>query len=239
MVRPGRNVEIARRADKTFIAETSHVAAGFTLVEMMIVLAVLAMVAAFGLPAVNRMSSRGQLADAAGQIRAELGRARLDAIRSGVPRQFRFQLGGRRFEISSRAASVGGDVDLFGDFGAAEDTDQSPEPVTEQEGDDAVEHELDDGVCFAQDLAQLPPSGVDPLGDESATTTDADQNWSLPIVFYPDGRTLNAHFLLADDHDYYVEITLRGLTGAASVGAVTARPKQDDAYLGSFDAGVP
>jgi prepilin-type N-terminal cleavage/methylation domain-containing protein len=210
---------------------------GFTLVELMIVVAVLAMVAAFSFPAMRRMSSRGQLADAAGKIRAEMGRARLEAIRRGTPRQFRFQPGGRRFEIASRTASVGGDLDLFGQFGGAADDGRSLEPATGRPaGDDVTLAELDQGVEFALDLSQISPSET---GTAAAGGLDAAPDWSLPIVFYPNGRTLNAHFLLTDGRDYYVEVTLRGLTGAASVGPVTALPKQNDAYSEDMNLSTP
>ena len=185
-------------------------------------LAILATVAAFSLPAMARLSRRARLEDAAARVRAELGRARLEAIESGTPRQFRFEPGGRRFEVAPRAVAVGSDSGLFGGFGGADDDDARPRRPADDEPptDELTQVELDDGICFWLEALGDPP---DP--ESSGDDRDAQAEWSAPIVFYPNGRTLNAHFQLTDGRDYYVDITLRGLTGIATAGPVTLRPK--------------
>ena len=47
--------------------------------------------------------------------------------------------------------------------------------------------------------------------------------WSAPIIFYPNGRTFNTRIRLHGEYDYYVEVMLRGLTGASRVGEVRRR----------------
>jgi hypothetical protein len=47
--------------------------------------------------------------------------------------------------------------------------------------------------------------------------------WSAPIIFYPNGRTFNSRIRLHGEYGYYVDVMLRGLTGASRVGEVRRR----------------
>jgi len=192
---------------------------------MLIVVAVLAIVAAFSWPAMQRLSRRSRVADAAAVVRAELGRARLEAIELGTPRQFRFQPGGRRFEIARRSARIGGDLELFGQFGAVDASEPRQPPTAGTSDGEITVAELDEGVYFW--VGEL---GEPLTADAAAAGLLGQENWSAPIVFYPNGRTLNAHFLVTDGRDYYVEVTLRGLTGAASTSPVQLWPKEREEY---------
>ena len=42
----------------------------------------------------------------------------------------------------------------------------------------------------------------------------------MPIVFYPNGRTSNARIRLTDQGEYYVDVSLRGLTGGARISKI-------------------
>lgn len=53
-------------------------------------------------------------------------------------------------------------------------------------------------------------------------------NWSEPIVFYPNGRTSDAEIELAGDRDYRIQLTLRGITGAITVGALQRPPSEEE-----------
>ena len=71
---------------------------GFTLVEMLIVLAVLAVMASLAWPAVRGMAAKSELRSAAGNVRSALAGPRLRAIESGVPQRFRYQPGADGYE---------------------------------------------------------------------------------------------------------------------------------------------
>lgn len=85
--------------------------AAFALVELLIVLAVLAGVAAVCWPALGGLLAKSELQSAAKQLRAAMTRARLDAMDSGTVRQLRYQPGTGRFEVAPLASPAGeGDV---------------------------------------------------------------------------------------------------------------------------------
>jgi prepilin-type N-terminal cleavage/methylation domain-containing protein len=72
---------------------------GFTLVEMLLVLAVLMMMAGLVWPSVTRLYSEHSLRQAAEGVRVRLTAARVNAIATGIAYQFRFEPSGRRFVV--------------------------------------------------------------------------------------------------------------------------------------------
>ena len=50
--------------------------------------------------------------------------------------------------------------------------------------------------------------------------------YSEPIFFFPNGRTSNAHFSVCstDGRGYYIDVTMRGLTGTARLGDLEVMP---------------
>jgi prepilin-type N-terminal cleavage/methylation domain-containing protein len=228
-------------------AEQLSARCGFTLLEMLIVLAILAAVAAWTWPSMRRQMIASELRDAGKQVRAELARARQRAVETGTIQQFRFQPGQRTFEISTAAcasaddamadtdafttdpSAVGGGLGLSG---------EGPRPLP------ADRHELPEGVHFlspamAMDsrpittLDQGAGDSLDSPGDDSsalaadpaASTTmgQDDAIWSPPIVFYPNGRTADAQIGLANRAGASLEVALRGLTGVAKVSSLQYR----------------
>jgi prepilin-type N-terminal cleavage/methylation domain-containing protein len=185
---------------------------GYTLLELLIVLAILAMVVGLAWPSVHRLSQKGQLQDAARQLRIQLLEARLDAIQSGSVRLFRYQPGTSSYEVSS-----GGDLDTVDQLGLVTPGDAANDdgPLSRGvNGDASSQRELPDDIVFFD-----PDAGpaVEFAGDLAGG--GADQAWSVPIVFYPNGRTLNARLRLGTPR-YAVDLSLRGLTGTVTVGEV-------------------
>jgi hypothetical protein len=45
-------------------------------------------------------------------------------------------------------------------------------------------------------------------------------SWSPPILFYPNGRCTSARIRLRGASGLFVDVTLRGLTGAAQIGEI-------------------
>ena len=78
---------------------------GFTLIEMLIVLAVLAAMAAFTLPAMRGPLDKSRLRAAGQQIQAALSKARSLSVREGIPVEFRYELNGQHWKIERTAAS--------------------------------------------------------------------------------------------------------------------------------------
>ncbi|HID24171.1 MAG TPA: hypothetical protein EYP14_17465 [Planctomycetaceae bacterium] len=92
-------------------------AGGYTLFELLLVLALLGLIIGLGWPVMRKALIKAQMRDAARQVRVELARARLRAMRGGSPVQFRFQWGGRQFVVAplwrtSRAAPNSASVSI-------------------------------------------------------------------------------------------------------------------------------
>lgn len=195
---------------------------GFTLSEMLVVLGILVVITAVAQPAIRATLSDNRLRSAAKQVRVELAKARLKAVQSGVAQRFRYQVGKNRFEVAPLTAGVEDGLargsagrGLLGN-GASE---RIVETVDNQAMEESCEQSLPDGVCFAEDFATQP---LDPAPTEVVPTDE--EGWSAPIVFYPNGRTANAHIKLKGERNAVVDVSLRGLTGAATA----SRPRHEE-----------
>src|SRR5207244_7163871 len=82
-----------RRPDQT----ARHARAGFTFVELMLVLALLLVASSLVVPPVLRLMADQPLKEAAERARSQLANVRLKALDSSVAWQFRFEPGGRRY----------------------------------------------------------------------------------------------------------------------------------------------
>jgi type II secretory pathway pseudopilin PulG len=189
---------------------------GYTLLEMLILVALLALVAGLSWPSLRRLSQKRELLESARQIRVELLRTRLDAIESGTARQFRYQLGSGLFESTTFSAS---DTLQAGDAWE-EDAELPPDTqadlglVDQSSDSDGDENRLPTGVFFV-----APDSDPQAVAETAIEDVGNNLQWSAPILFYPNGRTLNARLELSNG-EYAVDITLRGLTGTARIGQV-------------------
>ena len=75
---------------------------GVTLIELLIVMAILVVISGLGMPQVLRMVERSRLTSAAKELQAELHRTRLESMKSGEPLVFHFELGTGNYEIMSK-----------------------------------------------------------------------------------------------------------------------------------------
>jgi type II secretion system protein H len=186
----------------------NHAAAsrrGFTLIEMMVVLAIVAMLAVMVWPAMRKPLAKSELRSAAKQVRTELAKTRLKAIETGEPQQFRFQLGTDRFQVMVVGA---GEQPLQATRPASNDAVTGTTEVA-----DGDEFSLPKGVSF------LVPEPIDVAeAAEAAGMEAAEETWSRPIIFYPNGRSSDARIELQGQQGMKVEVNLRGLTGVATVG---------------------
>ena len=82
-------------------------------------------------------------------------------------------------------------------------------------------------------LGADPLTGLDPVSSMGGTSGEG--QWSAPIVFYPNGRTSNARIRLTDEGEYYVDVSLRGLTGGARISKVRRWQEQMQEELTGTD----
>jgi len=185
---------------------------GYTLLELLIVLAILVVFLSLAWPSMRTLSQTGQLRDAARQLRVQLLEARLDAIQSGSVRLFRYQPGTGSYEVSSAS-----DFETVDDLGLIAPSDAAIDDSLSNRdlgGALSPQRELPDDIVFYDpDMEPTPDFAGDLAGGGIS------QAWSTPIVFYPNGRTLNGRLRLAARR-YAVDLSLRGLTGTVTIGEV-------------------
>lgn len=190
---------------------------GYTLVELLLALALLGVLASVTVPSAMRLFFRSQLSGSMEEVRSQLAGSRVRAIESGLVYQFRFEPEGRNYisvpferetEASDPNATGTGATTGVGKF--TRFAGQLPEGfrfVDCCSGTGAIGGELDESV-----FGELPSAG-ELSGLE----------WSPPILFYADGSAVDAAFEVVDNNAQYVRMEVRGLTGATQVSTIQDR----------------
>lgn len=184
---------------------------GFTLLELLLVLAVMAIIAALAVPLLFGSMDNLRLKRSADLLRAEWSKARTNAIRTGRTQVFRYEAGNNQYVIEPWFAEddlLESSATSATRFTAAADPTVAVQPKL-----------LPENVVFAGgELA------ADTRGQEIEQSLSAASRFSTtaarPILFYPDGTTSTARILLVNSREQYVAIELRGLTGVARVSDI-------------------
>ena len=184
---------------------------GYSLVELLIVLGVLALMAGLALPAMRGPLEKGRLRAAGREMQAMLAKTRSLAIRTGTEHWLSYEIGGRAWRIETRPES--NDV-ADGDFPESSITEAqiAPESVMVREGD------LPNGIMFADSAFtnSVGDTGTAELQLSDVLLDPSVQKWSEPIRFKPNGRSQDATIRIVGTRDLVTKVSLRGLTGIAS-----------------------
>lgn len=188
---------------KKFIptSEMNRKRRGESLAEMVVVMSVIVGMASMSWPSIRSSLNKSQLQSAAKQVSAELSKARLTAIQTGVPQQFRFQPEQKCYEIAPR---------IVGDLNAAAKGKLTDEEQAREES--MVQRELSEGLKFI--IAEAKTA------EAEETVLASAGEWSDPIIFYPNGRASQATFELEGNEGMRVEIRLNGMTGTTKLGSL-------------------
>ena len=197
---------------------------GFSVLEMIVVLALVATALALVLPSVLKPLARTELDQAAKQVRNGLHQARAAAIGSGVPHEFRYQPGGRRWEVLPQASQQNAAPNALA---AAAPSDPNTQDYAQPAAADpnlqpvVIEEQLPGGVVFADPWDQEPKFTAEDFSHSASIEEAPADTWAPAIVFYPNGRTSDQRIRLLGANQTYVDVTLRGLTGMAFIGEIS------------------
>jgi prepilin-type N-terminal cleavage/methylation domain-containing protein len=205
---------------------------GFTLLELLLVLALMAAIAAMVWPAMQRPLATQRLKRAAEQVRMHLIKARTQAISTGETIGFTFQPGKSALKVAaytnneallesvstmSQGAGQSGTSGQAGPPPAASSGASSVSPAASRP---TVEDVLPEGVIFyGGDVSSDTRS--DQFLAQERIKGSVDLSWSQPVLFYPDGTALAARVAVVGDRNRAIVIEVRSLTGGARVGNIT------------------
>jgi hypothetical protein len=219
----------------------------FTLVEVMLTLCLLVIISAMAWPKLEKTFSSQRLRKAADIVRTQWTKARVEAMRTGSIRVFRYQISGNTYRIDMLSTDpvallTGTTTDTASNNGAqpanSDNAINAGSPQTSG-GLDAMapffQQILPKDITFITSQTGLDPtaaaassstpaaadaSSVDPTVANSVPSVGA--GWSEPIYFYPDGTTSDSRLLLANKEGRTIELWLRGITGMVKIGDITA-----------------
>ena len=186
---------------------------GYTLIELLLVLAIIVVAAAAVAPSLRGVLRNAALKSAANTVRAELTRAHVHAMKTGRIQVFRYELGGVKYKLEPW---IGGDDSLESKDGNS----GSATPATATHHGPTHEPTLPEGTRFALGDAAVESRGQH-VEEEMSSLGGSGSTWSRPLLFYPDGSASDAFIIVGNDHQVGIRVDLRGMTGAAKIGEVT------------------
>jgi prepilin-type N-terminal cleavage/methylation domain-containing protein len=186
---------------------------GFTLVELLIVMAMIVLVSAIAAPMIMKPLERREIQQAADTVRTKLLRTRIGAMRSSHVYEFQYRPGSGSYRVAPQdngSSPQGDNSSTAGGHETVADAD-CPRP---EEG------ALPDGVRFMPENTPDPEATGSPT-ENGAQNAGGGDSWCDPIIFYPDGTTTDARFIVASTRGFAVHVRLRGVTGNVTLGAAT------------------
>jgi prepilin-type N-terminal cleavage/methylation domain-containing protein len=195
----------------------------FTLLEMMLVMAVLIVLVGIAMPMLRGPLKRQRLDGAARQIRAAWSDARVKAMKTGRVQAFYHQLGGTEFKVQSWLSAAD---DLEASLGTYREDEA--DALTTQFGD-AKHTSLPHGIQFVASQTEFSlrdeaTAIVSSINEDTNQTGEGDDEFAeeepsslmvRPILFYPDGTSSDAFVVLAGQQERMLLVRLRGLTGSS------------------------
>lgn len=192
----------------------------FTLLELLLVLSVLAAIASVVIPQVGLLIGDRSVVRAAEQVRVEMTRMRVDAMRQGQVLMLQAMVEGSQFRSKPffSAADATEAIDQTGSQSAlVTGADQGNFVTQSSDPNDEEVFELPEGVRI-ESVGVV--SAARAMEIERQTGSDLAAGWSQPILFYPDGSTSTAAVVVVSEGIGRVVVRLRGITGDTTVSEV-------------------
>jgi len=190
----------------------------FTLLEVLLVLALLAAVAAMSAPVLTRTLDARRLRSAADEVRTEWARTRNRAMESGRTFVFRYQPASNVYTVQPWSAEEdyleSSDLTALG-LGTPV-PGQTALPGADPLSTATTTRQLPERVTFAGSETVLDVR-AELQTQEAAMAGAIDEQWSAPIFFYADGTASTARLALANERQQHILLSMRGLTGVVHV----------------------
>jgi len=172
----------------------------FTLIELILVIAIIVMIASLATPMMTRMIGRQALKQGADRVRVEMGRARVEAIRTGDVHALYFLPQGNWFNVARFTQ-----LQQQSGIASRELAQLNNRTYTGYE-----ENVLPPRIRFAASSTEADSRSIQTFGD-----VKVDSDSIQPVLFYPDGTSQDATIYIQDDRRNRIAVVLRGLTGSA------------------------
>ena len=200
----------------------------FTLLELMLVLAIIVAIGAIAIPSFTGVFDRQRLQASAEKIRLELDRARLEAMRTGQAQMFECIPGAGQYSVhplsqQTDIVNAGEGATVMTAAGTVAETTAdgmlSAASATSLSGE---VKQLEDKVSFVSCIVATDSRSYN-LAQQTMTTAGQVSltNVGQVIIFYPDGSTSNAEVRVQNSRGEVRAVRLRGLTGHSKVLTVT------------------
>lgn len=192
---------------------------GFTLIEFMLVLAILAAIGAIVLPSVGEVFLRHKLNASADRLRSEWDRARLTAMKTGQIQVFNCTVGEGTFTVTPfmtgddmTNASAGATImTSAGTIAQSTSSGMLSSPSSTEDQSETLEDEITFVSCAVN-------------GDMRSMTVAQTQGgmagmqaMNQSVMFYPDGSTSTAEVIIQNPAGIQRGVRMRGLTGSTQV----------------------
>lgn len=194
--------------------------AAMTLLELMLVLALLVVIGTLSMPAFRTPFDNHRLRQGGEVVRIEWNKARLKAMKTGQIQMFRYAAGSTTYQTmpyfsqqdwleadaahSTGTGLAGANQQLAM---ATQATDQTSTPA----------RVLPEGVVFVQGEVETNMRSYE-IQQQMQGGQVAGALESTPVLFYPDGTTSDARIVLTNQYQrLYVVVSLRSLTGITKV----------------------
>lgn len=189
---------------------------GFSLVELMIVLAIMVTLAAIVVPNLQRNFQRNELRDAGRLLQETLGEFRYESMQSGRPLYVQIGWESSTLRVLQEASwARASELETEGVAG-------EPRDGSSQEWE-TREIQLPTDVRFQRRVVRM---GLDPdvpmegSADKSESLIAPVASWSKPLVILPDGSVEEVQFWLELDRQWQCPVLWRGATGQLEIGPV-------------------